>query len=121
MSEKLLEEYDIDFDNIENTIKSLKISRVLVLDDTGNTIFCLSQEGGESRLTQLANALLSLLDDVSPWTMIESNNKKIYIYKRYGKVVILETHLSEEEFENIRPIIDALLDEKIEEKSEVSQ
>ena len=115
MSEKLIEEYDIDFNNPEATLKSLKITALLVLDKQKNIVFSFPKNVDETRLFKLANAVLSLLDRFSPWTAIESNSKKIYFFEKNDNVVILETSLSEEEFQELMKIIDNMLDEFMEE------
>ncbi len=111
MTEKLVEEYDIDFNNLENTLKSLRITAVLVLDKERNVVFSFPDEANQSRLFKLANAVLSLLEKFSPWTAIESGNQRIYFYEKNGKIIILETRLSDEEFEELAKIIDSVLEE----------
>ncbi len=108
MSENPVEEYTIDLDDPEATLKSLKVKQIIILDENGEKLFSYPRSDDLS-LYRLVNAYISLFTHIEPWTMIENSGRRAYIFKNSGKIVAVEAEIPPSDFDALREVIADLI------------
>lgn len=114
MSESPVEEYTIDLDNPEETLRSLRVKRIIVLTKAGEQIFSYPDGDGDKNLYRLVNAYIALFTQIEPWTMIENSGRRAYIFKDGENIVAVETDVSSDDFDALARILSYIIRELME-------
>ncbi len=118
MAESPVEEYVIDLDHPEETLKSLKVRRVIVMTTNGERVFSYPNDEASNNLYRLVNAYLALFTRIEPWTMIENSGRRAYIFKDGDNIIAVETNISTDDFEALSKILAFLVKELREKQGE---
>ncbi|GEM_PF-2588859 len=118
MSETPVEEYTIDLDNPEETLRSLRVKHIIVLRKTGERIFAYPDGEGDKNLYRLINAYIALFTQIEPWTMIENSGRRAYIFKDGENIIAVETDVSSDDFDALARVLTYIIRELMEKHGE---